>query len=230
MLEIFFAQAGVKIMLFTPTIEGSRSAAASHHMAQPEADQQHDKKAAQVFSFPKGLKFLEEMPIRLMRSPCRLHQTHYLREVIVKYIHCLFGISLFFILGCSSGPQSPHSGFGNTGSQFSGSGQTGFASARMPDSFHARLSQGDRHVGWALTYYESWKRGRQQSYLALAEEHIQEAVIEFADLQSQTSPRISEFYVARERRVRSCRFLAEVQFAANNSGFATLGASPGCSF
>ena len=87
-------------------------------------------------------------------------------------------------------------------------------------SFLSRLQSGDRHVGWALTYYESWRRDRQPRYLFLAEDHIHSAVDGFARLQSDTSPRIGEFYIVRERRVRSCRFLAELQFDAVNYGIA----------
>ncbi len=98
-------------------------------------------------------------------------------------------------------------------------------------SLLSRLNQGDRHVGWALTYYKSWQRDRQPRYLFLAEEHIFNAIDEFAHLQSDTSPRIGEFYVIRERRVRSCRFLAELQFNAANYGLSLRRPpSAGCVF
>jgi len=71
-----------------------------------------------------------------------------------------------------------------------------------------------------LTYFKSWRRDHQPRYLFLAENHIYTAVDGFARLQSDTSPRINEFYVARERRVRSCRFLAELQSEAVNFGIA----------
>lgn len=92
------------------------------------------------------------------------------------------------------------------------------SSGRPMSSFFSRLNEGDRHVGWALTYFESWQRGQQPRYLLLAEDHIYTAVNEFALLQADTSPRINEFYVVRERRVRSCRFLAELKFSATNYG------------
>ena len=94
------------------------------------------------------------------------------------------------------------------------------SSDRFMPSFFSRLKEGDRHVGWALTYFESWQRGQQPRYLFLAEDHINTAVNEFAALQADTSPRINEFYVVRERRVRSCRFLAELKFTATNYGLA----------
>ncbi|MBF0286837.1 MAG: hypothetical protein HQM14_03390 [SAR324 cluster bacterium] len=98
---------------------------------------------------------------------------------------------------------------------------TSSASAEMfIPSLLSRLNQGDRHVGWALTYYKSWQRDHQPRYLFLAEDHIFNAIDQFAHLQSDTSPRIGEFYVIRERRVRSCRLLAELQFSATNYGMA----------
>lgn len=86
-------------------------------------------------------------------------------------------------------------------------------------SFVSRLTDGDRNVGWALTYYESWNRHHQPQYLLLAERYTLDAIDEYARLQEDTSPRINEFYVARERRVRSCRLLAEIQFSAANHGY-----------
>ncbi|MBF0280670.1 MAG: hypothetical protein HQM13_22950 [SAR324 cluster bacterium] len=112
------------------------------------------------------------------------------------------------------------------------SGSTSNPSEEMfVPSFLSRLKTGDRHIGWALTYFESWRRDRQPRYLFLAEDHIYNAVDGFARLQSDTSPRISEFYVVRERRVRSCRFLAELQFDAVNYGVALRRPSAiGCTF
>lgn len=98
-------------------------------------------------------------------------------------------------------------------------------------SFSARLQDGDRHMAWALTYFQSWRRDRQSRYLFLAEEHTYEAVEEFATLQMDTSPRINEFYVVRERRVRSCRFLAELQFNVVQYGLGgNSSPSRGCTF
>jgi len=93
-------------------------------------------------------------------------------------------------------------------------------------SFLSRLKRGDHHVGWALSYYKSWNKDFQPRYLFLAEEHIYSAVSEFAHLQSDTSPRINEYYIVRERRVRSCRFLAELQFSAVNRGLALRNSAP----
>jgi hypothetical protein len=84
-------------------------------------------------------------------------------------------------------------------------------------SFISRLTNGDRQMGWGLTYFESWRRSRQPRYLTLAE--------------TNTSPRINEYYVVRERRIRGCRLLAELQFEAINNGFSLRTAPPqGCTY
>ena len=85
-------------------------------------------------------------------------------------------------------------------------------------SFRSRLSEGDSHMGWSLNYFHSWNNGLQPRYLRLAEKHTITAIKLFRHLESDTSPRISEFYVLRVRRTRSCRLLAELQFAASNHG------------
>jgi hypothetical protein len=85
-------------------------------------------------------------------------------------------------------------------------------------SFRDRLSEGDSHMGWSINYFDSWQNGLQPRYLKLAERHTIAAIKLFRHLESDTSPRISEFYVVRERRTRSCRLLAELQFAASNHG------------
>ncbi len=106
-------------------------------------------------------------------------------------------------------------------------------SSTTPDfpqqSFRSRLSGGDRHMGWSLNYFDSWQNGLQPRYLQLAEQHTIAAIKMFAHLESDTSPRISEFYVVRERRTRSCRLLAEIQFAAGNHGYKLSSRTPdGC--
>ena len=115
--------------------------------------------------------------------------------------------AIFFIAGCSNG---------------------GDLEFRTP-SFNSRLEEGDNHVGWSLNYFESWKNSRQPRYLNLAESHSINAIESFARLESDTSPRISEFYVVRERRTRACRLLAELQFEAGNHGHRLAGSTPpGC--
>ncbi|MEC7423962.1 MAG: hypothetical protein VX844_05140 [SAR324 cluster bacterium] len=96
-------------------------------------------------------------------------------------------------------------------------------------SFKSRLQQGDYHLGWSLNYFDSWRNARQPRYLRLAESHSIDAINSFASLESDTSPRISEFYVVRERRTRGCRLLAELQFEAMNHGHQLSGMTPqGC--
>ena len=115
--------------------------------------------------------------------------------------------AIFFIAGCSNG---------------------GDPEFRTP-SFNSRLEEGDNLVGWSLNYFESWKNSRQPRYLNLAESHSINAIESFARLESDTSPRISEFYVVRERRTRACRLLAELQFEAGNHGHRLPGSTPpGC--
>lgn len=96
-------------------------------------------------------------------------------------------------------------------------------------SFRSRLSEGDSHVGWSLNYFDSWQKALQPRYLMLAEQHTIAAIKLFRHLESDTSPRISEYYVVRERRTRSCRLLAELQFAASNHGHELISTTPdGC--
>jgi hypothetical protein len=96
-------------------------------------------------------------------------------------------------------------------------------------SFRNRLSEGDSHMGWSINYFDSWQNGLQPRYLKLAERHTIAAIKLFRHLESDTSPRISEFYVVRERRTRSCRLLAELQFAASNQGHQLSSNTPdGC--
>lgn len=98
-------------------------------------------------------------------------------------------------------------------------------------SFSTRLQDGDRHLGWSLNYFNSWRRERQPQYLLLAEDHTVNAIDAFSQLESDTSPRINEYYVARERRTRGCRLLAELQFEAINHGQALRGMTPsGCTY
>ena len=63
-------------------------------------------------------------------------------------------------------------------------------------SFSTRLQDGDRHLGWSLNYFNSWRRERQPQYLLLAEDHTVNAIDAFSQLESDTSPRINEYYVA----------------------------------
>ena len=96
-------------------------------------------------------------------------------------------------------------------------------------SFRNRLSEGDSHMGWSINYFYSWQNGLQPRYLKLAERHTINAIKLFRHLESDTSPRISEFYVVRERRTRSCRLLAELQFVASNHGHQlSLNTPDGC--
>ena len=96
-------------------------------------------------------------------------------------------------------------------------------------SFRSRLREGDSHMGWSLNYFNSWQNGLQPRYLKLAERHTIAAIKLFRHLESDTSPRISEFYVVRERRTRSCRLLAELQFEASNYGHQLSSNTPdGC--
>ncbi len=86
-------------------------------------------------------------------------------------------------------------------------------------SFQSRLIKADNHIGWGLNYFDSWQKGLQPRYLKLAEKHTITAIRMFAHLEYDTSPRISEYYVVRERRTRGCRLLAELQFEAGNHGY-----------
>ena len=53
----------------------------------------------------------------------------------------------------------------------------------------------------------------------------------FAHLEYDTSPRISEYYVVRERRTRGCRLLTEIQFKAGNYGQKLSSQTPeGCTY
>ena len=96
-------------------------------------------------------------------------------------------------------------------------------------SFRSRLSEGDSHMVWSYNYFHSWNNALQPRYLRLAERHTISAIKLFRHLESDTSPRISEFFVVRERRTRSCRLLAELQFAASNHGHELSSNTPdGC--
>ena len=98
-------------------------------------------------------------------------------------------------------------------------------------SFQSRLLQGDNHIGWGLNYFDSWQKGLQPRYLKLAEKHTITAINMFAHLEYDTSPRISEYYVVRERRSRGCRLLAELQFEASNYGYKLSSQTPeGCTY
>ncbi|MBF0237099.1 MAG: hypothetical protein HQM12_05275 [SAR324 cluster bacterium] len=108
---------------------------------------------------------------------------------------------------------------------------TGCSTSFSVPSFLSRLQQGDKQIGWTLSYFDSWKRDRQPRYLKLAENHILTAIDIYASLESHTSPRINEFYVVRDRKARSCRLLSEIQFDAINFGYNLSGQSPeGCTF
>ena len=93
------------------------------------------------------------------------------------------------------------------------------------------MVEADNHIGWGLNYFDSWQRGLQPSYLKLAEKHTITAINMFAHLEYDTSPRISEYYVVRERRTRGCRLLAKLQFEAGNHGYKLSPQTPeGCSY
>ena len=98
-------------------------------------------------------------------------------------------------------------------------------------SFQSRLVEADNHIGWGLNYFDSWQKGLQPRYLKLAEKHTIMAINMFAHLEYDTSPRISEYYVVRERRTRGCRLLAELQFEAGNFGHKLRSQTPeGCTY
>ena len=98
-------------------------------------------------------------------------------------------------------------------------------------SFISRLVEADNHIGWGISYFDSWQKGLQPRYLKLAEHHTITAINMFAHLEYDTSPRISEYYVVRERRTRGCRLLAELQFEAGNYGYKlTLQSPEGCTY
>ena len=98
-------------------------------------------------------------------------------------------------------------------------------------SFQSRLVEADNHIGWGLNYFDSWQKGLQPRYLKLAEKHTITAIKMFAHLEYDTSPRISEYYVVRERRTRGCRLLAELQFEAGNFGYKLRSQTPeGCTY
>ena len=104
--------------------------------------------------------------------------------------------------------------------------------AEFPEkSFQSRLVEADNHIGWGLNYFDSWQKGLQPRYLKLAEKHTITAIKMFAHLEYDTSPRISEYYVVRERRTRGCRLLAKLQFEAGNHGYKLSPQTPeGCSY
>ena len=98
-------------------------------------------------------------------------------------------------------------------------------------SFRSRLVDADNQIGWGLNYFGSWQKGLQPRYLKLAEKHTITAINMFAHLEYDTSPRISEYYVVRERRTRGCRLLAELQFEAGNYGYKLSSQTPeGCTY
>ena len=98
-------------------------------------------------------------------------------------------------------------------------------------SFRNRLLEADNHIGWGINYFDRWQKGLQPRYLKLAEKHTINAINLFAHLEYDTSPRISEYYVVRERRTRGCRLLAELQFEAGNYGYKlTLQSPEGCTY
>ena len=98
-------------------------------------------------------------------------------------------------------------------------------------SFRSRLVESDNHIGWGLNYFDSWQKGLPPRYLKLAENHTITAINMFSHLEYDTSPRISEYYVVRERRTRGCRLLAELQFEAGNHGYKlTLQSPEGCTY
>ena len=102
--------------------------------------------------------------------------------------------------------------------------------SKFPEkSFRSRLVEADNQIGWGLNYFDSWQKGLQPRYLKLAEQHTINAINMFAHLEYDTSPRISEYYVVRERRTRGCRLLAELQFEAGNYGYKLSEQTPkGC--
>ena len=121
--------------------------------------------------------------------------------------HLITSLIVVLIMGCSGG---------------------GDLEFRAP-SFKSRLQEGDYHINWSLNYFDSWRNALQPRYLRLAELHSINAIDTFARLESDTSPRINEFYVVRERRTRGCRLLAEIQFEASNHGHYLSGTTPqGC--
>ena len=93
------------------------------------------------------------------------------------------------------------------------------------------MVEADNQIGWGLNYFDSWQKGLQPRYLKLAEKHTITAINMFAHLEYDTSPRISEYYVVRERRTRGCRLLAKLQFEAGNYGYKLRLQTPrGCTY
>ena len=117
-----------------------------------------------------------------------------------KYGSLTIGMILIVLVGCQ------------------GNSQPQLHSPETPISFVQRLHIGDRNLNWALTYFDSWNRKFQFRYLKLAEKKLVHAIQKFSSLQSDTSPRIREFYIVQDRRARSCRLLSQFHMTASHHG------------
>jgi hypothetical protein len=91
-----------------------------------------------------------------------------------------------------------------------------------------RMEIGDRYMDWGMVYYNSWLRDHNQQYLDLARQHTQNAVISYFQLQLALGHSYPDFYILDTRRLRGCRFLREIDGAAQRNRVELDEAREGC--
>ena len=74
---------------------------------------------------------------------------------------------------------------------------------------------GDRQKDWALVYYQSWRRAKDDLYLRLARRQIVQAVNTYFQLQVKMGHSYPDFYIVDRKRREGCRFLDQMEKEAS---------------
>ncbi len=72
------------------------------------------------------------------------------------------------------------------------------------------IALGDRQVDWALVYYQSWHRQRNEHYLRLARRQMADAIRTYFSIQVRIGHSYPDFYDVDFKRRESCRYLSEI--------------------
>ncbi len=90
-------------------------------------------------------------------------------------------------------------------------------SFQAESSVARRLEIGDRELEWGMVFYRSWLRERNGKYLRLARRHTADAVVQFFEIQFDLGHAYPDFYIIDRRRRQGCRFLREIDVAAERN-------------
>ena len=90
----------------------------------------------------------------------------------------------------------------------SGGGGSDATEAGVP--LRREIQFGDRQKDWALVYYQSWRRAKDEFYLQRARDQMAQAIKTYFDIQVKIGHSYPDFYTVDRKRRESCRFLQQM--------------------